>query len=283
MLIGECPLWDPASDSLYWIDIINCRIHRFLPKKQLFSSWILPSEPGCICLHDSTSLIVAMRSGISVLNTADGSIIKLHSAPYDTNHIRFNDGRCDAHGRLWLGSLVDNRANQDARVYSFDKGKLLEFNTPVTVSNGIAFSPDFLFMYHSDTTAYQISRYNFDIAIGSFFSPNIFKTFPLSKNSDYLGKPDGAAVDSEGCYWVAMYEGACILRLSSDGDILDKIDLPLMCPTMISFGGDDLKTLFITSASHNRSQEEIKQFPLTGHVISTNVDVMGQREFAYID
>ena len=283
MILGECPLWDAKLGVLYWIDITTCEVHRFNLANKFFTSWILPSEPGCICLRESGGLVVAMRTYIAILNTDNGTLHKIVDSPYDASKLRFNDGRCDSKGRLWTGTLVDSRLNPDGRLFSLDHGILREFYCPVTVSNGIAFSPDSLTLYHTDTAAHQILSYPFDVLKGVLGTPHIFKEFSPIKNNNYLGRPDGAAVDTEGAYWVAMYEGGCILRLSPTGEILDKIAVPMKCPTMVTFGGADFKTLFITSASHKRSRDELLNLPLSGFVVSTKVDVMGRNEYSYLD
>lgn len=283
MILGECPLWDPELSVLYWIDITACEVHSFDITNQAFTVWPLPSEPGCICLRKSGGLIVAMRSYIAILNTDTGALHKIVDAPYDPNKFRFNDGRCDSRGRFWTGTLIDSRLTPTGRLFSLDHGKLREYDCPVTVSNGIAFSPDSSTLYHADTAAHKILRYRFDVITGNLSSPQTFKEFSQTKNNIYLGRPDGATVDSEGAYWVAMYEGGCILRLSPYGDVLDKILVPMMCPTMVAFGGPDLKTLFITSASQKRSNDELVKFPFSGYVISTQVEVVGIQEYAYQD
>lgn len=283
MVLGECPLWDGNLGILYWIDITPREVHCFHLSSKTHTVWSLPSEPGCICIRKSGGLIVAMRTHIAFLDTENGTLQKIVDAPYDPNKFRFNDGRCDSYGRLWTGTLVDSRSNPDGRLFSLDHGILREFNCPVTVSNGIAFNPDSSTLYHSDTAAHKILCYPFNISKGELGSPHIFKEFSSIKNSTYLGRPDGAAVDTEGAYWVAMYEGGCILRLSSSGEILQKIPVPMMCPTMVAFGGCDLKTLFITSASQKRSSDELLKLPLSGFVISTKVDVMGKNEYSYCD
>jgi sugar lactone lactonase YvrE len=152
----------------------------------------------------------------------------------------------------------------------------------MTVSNGLAFSPDSRWMYHADTTSHRIDRYEFNAATGTVSHPQRFQQFSTDKAaSDYGGRPDGAAVDSEGAYWCAMFEGGRILRFAPSGELLREIKLPLRCPTMVAFGGDDLRTLYITSASHKRPAEERAQYPLTGRVLSLRVDVPGLPEPEY--
>lgn len=281
MLLGECPLWHPLECVLYWIDIAQHAIHRFDPSSHCQTSWNLPSEPGCIAWHHAGGLIVTMRSGIARFNTDTGQLSDFVKPPYDSKAFRFNDGRCDAAGRLWVGTLVDARDKPDGRLYRYTQGQLTEFDYPVMVSNGIAFSPDASAMYHADTSAHRILIYDFDCVSGTPGNGRLLKTFSSDKSHNYGGRPDGAAVDSEGAYWIAMYEGAKLLRLSPDGDVLDSIKLPFKCPTMMAFGGTDLKTLFITSASQKCSPAEITAYPLSGFVISIKLSIAGRQEYAF--
>lgn len=282
MLLGECPLWHPRELALYWIDILDRTVYRYDPGTRMQKSWNLPSEPGCIVWNKLGGLVIAMRSGISKLNTDSGELTELIKAPYDASALRFNDGRCDAAGRLWTGTLVDARDKTSGRLYRYEQAQLTEFGHPVMVSNGIAFSPDSRTMYHADTAAHRINAYDFDLASGIPSKGRLFKLFNSDKSTGYGGRPDGAAVDSEGAYWVAMYEGSQLLRLAPDSQLLETIKLPFMCPTMMSFGGSDMKTLFITSASQKQSAETLKHYPLSGFVISMRVSVAGIPEHPFL-
>lgn len=281
MLLGECPVWHPDEGALYWIDIAGKAVHRYRPDSKTHASWSLPAEPGCIARCASGGMVVAMRSGISILDTTNGALIPVADAPYDTNRIRFNDGRCDARGRLWTGTLYDPRDKPGGTLYCLDRGILRDVGHPVTVSNGVAFSLDNRVLYHADTTAHRITAYDFDVTSGRAVGGRLFKQFSPERTTAYGGRPDGAAVDTENAYWCAMYEGGRLLRLSPDGAILKEIPLPLKCPTMIAFGGDDFRTLFITSARHNRPDAELRQYPLSGCVLQMRVDVPGLVEHAY--
>jgi sugar lactone lactonase YvrE len=152
----------------------------------------------------------------------------------------------------------------------------------MTNSNGLGFSPDGRRMYHADTTAHRIDVYDFDAATGIASNRRTFRQFASDKSAaDYGGRPDGATVDSAGNYWCAMFEGGRLLCFAPDGELLHEVKLPLRCPTMVAFGGADLKTLYITSASHKRPAGELAQYPLTGRVLSLRVDVAGQPEPQY--
>ena len=281
MLLGESPLWHPDEGALYWIDIAGMAVHRFHPESGNHRSWPLPAEPGCIARSTDGRLVVAMRTGISMLDTSNGTLTPLLDSPYDSSKIRFNDGRCDSAGRLWTGTLYDPRDQQRGSLFCFERGVIRDVRVPVTVSNGVAFSTDSRTLYHADTTAHRITAYNFDVANGTLGDSRLFKQFSTDKSKGYGGRPDGAAVDSENAYWCAMYEGARILRIAPDGEVLREIRLPVQCPTMIAFGGANLRTLYITTALHKRSAEELQRMPLSGCVLTLEVEVQGCIDHAY--
>jgi len=283
MQLGECPIWHAAESALYWIDIEGRTVHRLHVASNKHDSWPMPAQPGCIAICASGGMVVALRSGIVLLDTTTGQLTPLTDAPYDQAVMRFNDGRVDASGRLWLGTMYEPRDRQDARLFRFERGELQDTGKCATVSNGPSFSPDDKTIYHTDTTSHTITAYDFDVDAGSIFGGRILKSFSRDRGAaDYGGRPDGGVVDSEGCYWAAMYEGGRLLRLSPEGDILRELKLPVRCPTMMAFGGDDLRTLFITTVSKDRPPEELARHPLSGYLLSMRVDVPGQFEHAYV-
>lgn len=282
MQLGECPLWHAQEAALYWIDIDGCAVHRHIPASDAHQQWAMPSEPGCIAINANGGLLVALRSGLALLDTISGKLTAIADAPYDPKTTRFNDGRCDAAGRLWVGSIYEPRDHPNAALYCIEHGAIRDSGKRATVSNGVAFSPDNKTLYHADTTTHRIFAYDFDVSTGDIAGSRLLKQFSTDKLNNYGGRPDGATVDSEGAYWCAMYEGGKILRLSPTGEILDEITLPARCPTMMAFGGDDLRTLYITTVSKNRPAAELEQYPLSGCVLSIRVDVPGLLEHAYL-
>ena len=281
MMLGECPVWHSQESALYWIDIDGCAVHRFHPQTETHRQWATPSEPGCIAIHGDGGLLVALRFGLALLNTQSGQLTHITDAPYDPATTRFNDGRCDAAGRLWVGTIYEPRDRPDAALFCVEHDVLRDSGKRATVSNGVAFSPDNRTLYHSDTTSHQVRAYAFDLATATLGAARIVKQFSTDRNHQYGGRPDGATVDRDGAYWCAMYEGGRLLRLSPDGEILREVMLPVRCPTMMAFGDDDLRTLYITTVSNKRSAEELAQHPLSGCVLRLRVDVPGLPEHIY--
>lgn len=283
MKLGECPMWHPEEQALYWVDIPGFAVHRLHPASGAHRSWPMATEPAAIARRAGGGLVVALRSGFWALDTDSGALSLIAAAPYDTAKARLNDGRCDAAGRFWVGTIHEPRDHPLAEMYCLERGALRKvWSGNMTVSNGLAFSPDSRTLYHADTTSHQVRHHGFDPASGTVGPAQLLRQFSMDKENRYGGRPDGAAVDSEGAYWCAMFEGGRLLRLSADGALLQEIALPVRCPTMPAFGGADLKTLYITSARNNRPEAELEQHPWSGCVLTLRVDVAGRPEHAYL-
>ncbi|MFP5393295.1 MAG: SMP-30/gluconolactonase/LRE family protein [Gammaproteobacteria bacterium] len=283
MQVGECPLWSSAEQALYWVDIGGFTVHSVHPASGAHREWRFDSEPASLALCEGGGLVVALRRGFVHLNTDTGAVTDIAAAPYDTATTRFNDGRVDALGRYWVGTIFEPRDRLAAEMYCLQNGKVvLKWSGGLMNSNGLGFSPDNTILYHADTAGHRVNRYPYHLDNGIVGDVTCFAQFDSDKKApNYGGRPDGAAVDSEGAYWIAMFEGGRVLRFAPSGQLLAELKLPLRCPTMVAFGGEDLKTLFITSASHGRSAEELAQYPLTGKVLSVRVEVAGRVEHRY--
>lgn len=238
----------------------------------------LAEQIGCIAPRARGGLVAALENGCALIDSwgtaprAFGPAV-LAGKPEQ----RFNDGRVDAAGRLWVGSLTSDKANPAATLYRLDPdGSLTEIFGRLTTSNGAAFSPDGGTFYHADTPTHAIRAYDVDPVAGTLSKGRIFHQFELGK-----GRPDGAAVDAEGCYWSALWDGWRVVRFSPAGELIQTVELPVQRPTMIAFGGPDLKTAFVTSAGKNLTDEERAKQPHAGGVFSFRVDVPGliQQDF----
>jgi sugar lactone lactonase YvrE len=276
--LGESPLWSVAEQCLYYVDIAERQVLRLDPASGALRHWQQDSEPGCIALLAGGDLAVARRDGLWRLSPASGALTRLAPAPYDSALQRFNDGKPDAQGRLWIGTIDDARLPRSA-LYRFADGTFTAMAGGIVTSNGLAWSPDQRMLYWSDTKAHEIYRLDFDPRAGSVGERQLFARFaPRATGQsldDYGGRPDGAAVDVEGCYWVAMFEGQRLLRLSPGGELLHELRLPVRCPTMPAFGGADLRTLYITTAREKRPVEELAAQPWAGRVLKLRVEVPG--------
>jgi sugar lactone lactonase YvrE len=278
-LLGESPFWHPDEAALYWCDIPGKKLHRWHPGRQAHQDWSFDTEPGCCAPMAGGDLMLAMRDGIFRFDPKNNVRNKLFDAPYAQASERFNDGKADAQGRLWVGTIYEPRQPANAALYRWSGGALKKVAADITVSNGLAFSPDGRTLYWSDTQAHRIMAFDFDAQHGSLSGRRTFAQFSLKASDQdlatYGGRPDGAAVDVQGAYWVAMFEGQRVLRFAADGRLLQEIALPVRCPTMPCFGGPDLRTLFVTTARAKRPDDELARQPLAGCVLSIRVDVPG--------
>ena len=275
--LGECPLWSVAEQVLYWVDINAPSLNRFDPATGRNTAMPMPESIGCFALRRDGGFVVALRGGFW-LAAPDGTLTrKVAGAPYDPAHHRFNDGRCDPQGRFLAGYMNETRDTKTAALVRLDPDFTL---TPVldgmTISNGLAFSPDGRTMYHADTPTQTIRAYDYDAVSGTPTSPRVLARFTADGD-----RPDGGAVDRDGCYWTALYRGGKVLRIAPDGRILADFAVPAMCPTMCAFGGRDLKTLYVTSARQMREADELTRLPASGGLFSIAVDVPGLPEPAF--
>lgn len=274
-LLGESPLWHPVEQALYAVDIPGRQVLRWRVGADAPDIWPQDAEPGCIAARTAGGLLVARRDGLWTLDTTTGEQRLLSPPPYDPARLRFNDGKVDAEGRFWVGGISDAR-EPEACLYRFDGGAFSTQVPGLTTSNGLAWSPDGRRMHWSDTKAHRIYAADFDAASGTLSAPRVFAEFkPRAVGEAYGGRPDGAAMDVEGHYWVAMFEGGCLLRIAPTGEVVQRVELPVSCPTMPAFGGSDLRTLFITTAREKRPADELEREPLAGAVLQLRVDVPG--------
>ena len=277
-LLGESPLWHPGERALYYCDIPGRALCRFDPVSGALVQWGFDTEPASLAPMLDGALLLALRDGLWRFDPASGKRTPLAEPPYDKAVERFNDGKCDPQGRFWVGTIYEPRDRALASLYCFSAHKLVCKQGGVTVSNGLAWSPNGRTMYWSDTKAHTIFAFDFDPASGALSQQRVFASFepkqPGQSLDAYGGRPDGAAVDADGCYWVAMFEGQRILQLSPRGELIREVKLPVRCATMPCFGGTDLKTLYITTA-RNRPEIELAEQPLAGCVLALDVDVPG--------
>ncbi len=282
--LGESPLWHPVEQVLYYCDIPGHTLNRFdptaAPGAQAHTQWSFDTDVACCApMLEGGALLLGMRDGLWRFDLGSGQRSALAAPPYDTSSERFNDGKCDPRGRFWVGTIYEPRDPPNAALYRFSGGVLTRQAAGITVSNGLAWSPDGRTMYWSDTKAHTVYAFDVDAASGELGPRRVFASFTPkvagASLDGYGGRPDGAAVDVEGCYWVAMFEGQRLLRLAPDGALLREVRLPVRCPTMPCFGGADLKTLYITTARENRPAAELAAQPLAGCVLSLRVDVPG--------
>ena len=248
--LGESPWWHPQEQMLYWADIAGLHLYRRNVNTREVQSWRMPSEPGCFAPATSGGFIIALRERIVRAQVWAGELQTLQSFNHDAETTRANDGKCDASGRFWAGTMFEPRTASDAKLWSYSAHEGLQFKQGnATVANCLAFSHDAKTVYWADTPQHKIWAWDFDVASAAMTNQRIFKQFPpkpegwqsgLPANGGYLGRPDGAAMDTQGNLWVAMFEGKRVLQISPAGETLQAIETPVLCCTMPAFGGEDM-------------------------------------------
>ena len=285
--LGESPFWHPVEQLLYWVDIPGRKIMRAKADgSSAAESWAMPSEPGCMAPAAKGGLVIALRDGIYRADQWGGELRLLHRFAYDSSRIRFNDGKADVLGRFWAGTLCEVRTSTAAELFVLDcrDGRPPEAHRMAghaTVANGLAWSPDDGTVYWSDTQTQTIRAWDWEAESNSMSNQRVFQQFApkpegwVSGMPGYGGRPDGAAMDTLGNYYAAMFEGGQLLKFAPTGELLARIPTPVLCPTMPCFGGDDLRTLYITTAREKRPAAELASMPESGCVFSMRVDTPG--------
>lgn len=283
--LGESPFWHPQEHLLYWVDIPGRQILRANVNLGSVQGWDMPSEPGCIAPAARGGLVIALRHGVFRARTWGGALEPLVTLPYDPATVRANDGKCDAQGRFWVGTIDETKTQRAAALFSIDgRGgsvRVQRHAGDALTANGLAWSPDSRTLYWADTPQHLVHAWDFDPDANSLHNHRLHLQFAAKPagwtfaDRHYQGRPDGAAVDALGNYWVAMFEGRRVCQFAPDGSLLQSLDTPVQCPTMPCFGGEDLKTLYLTSARHGRSAAELADFPDAGAVFCTQVQTPG--------
>ena len=297
--LGESPFWQASDARLYWVDIAGRAALRADPATGATERWPLPDEPGCMApartADEASGWVLALRSGIFRARHWGGELVCIARLPYDPQNQRANDGKCDPLGRFWVGTRDERPGGGGAAMYCLDargkpargkpaRGKPAR-SGPAQVQrmwdgastlNGLAWSPEPNTLYSADTPTHRIEARDWSAADNRLGPARTLHQFPLKPadgqpgeggDGGYGGRPDGAAVDAEGNYWCAMYEGGRVLQLSPSGALLQEIATPAVCPTMVCLGGAERRTLFVTTARHGRPAAELERTPLAGRVL----------------
>ena len=274
--VGECPVWVPGENALYWVDIPKGGLQRWSAATGHMAAWTAPQMLACIARTDAGNWVAGMETGFFQLTPHnDGSLdtTLLAAVEHPRQDMRLNDGRCDRQGRFWAGSMVLNMGLNAAEgtLYRYTSGAAphAQLDGFITL-NGLAFSPDGRTMYASDShpLVQQIWAFDYDIDTGTPSNRRVFVDM-----HKHLGRPDGAAVDADGCYWICANDAGLIHRFSPDGRLDRSLTVPVKKPTMCAFGGSRLDTLFVTSIRDDQSQQS-----LSGGVFALNPGVVGLPE-----
>lgn len=277
--VGESPLWSVAEQALYWVDIDGRKLHRFDWETRAEQHWAMPERLACLALHAEGGLLAGMETGLFHLQfdlAGQCLPVRLYTADFPAGDMRFNDGRCDREGRFWVTSMVRDTALAAAEggLYRCDRRGLSEpLVQGLLTGNGIAFSPDGRLMYLSDSHALSRTIWVFDLDADGV--PGKRRLFAELRGA--LGRPDGAAVDIDGGYWICGNDAGLVHRFLPNGRLDRSLRVPVSKPSMCSFGGPDMAHLFITSI---KPAQPVPGFDaaLDGAVFVTDAGVRGLPE-----
>lgn len=268
--LGEGPLWSAEEETLYWIDVTERRLRR---RHLLGPEESTPLErmPGALALRRDGGLLLTSRNGLAFLSQFGAPALPIVQHVIDFGHERINDGAPDPAGRYWFGTLTPAFNPGGAALYRLDPDLTLHrMAGDITLSNGIAWSPDGRTMYFTDSRPGCIYRCAYNEVTGEIGRREIYVAYEGTG-----GRPDGCAMDAAGHLWVAEIDGSRIARYAPDGSLAATIPLPIRKPTSLAFGGPSLDTLFVTSMSYSLDDAERATQPLAGRVLSVEVEVPG--------
>ena len=266
--LGEGPVW--VGDALWFTDIKQQKIHCYRPSDGRRQSWNSPEQVGFVLPARSGGFIAGLQSGLHRFDPDSGQFDLLIDAEPDRPNNRLNDAVVDPLGRLWFGTMDDSERSKSGAYYCFQEGQSVRTNvTDIAITNGPAVSPDGRILYWVDTIGGGV--FACDIADDGALGPS--RTFARINPAE--GHPDGPAVDSEGCVWIALYAGWEVRRYSPSGELLERVRLPVANITKIAFGGPDLRTAYATTARHLLRPNQLERQPLAGGLFAFEVDAPG--------
>lgn len=243
--VGEGPVWDGHSQSLFFVDVVEHYVHRFATASGTTTSWKMGQPVGSLALRERGGAIVSLKEGVFALDFDSGGLAPLALASEMDQTLQLNDGKTDRRGRFVVGGgdFLHNATNQIAPLYSLGtEGGLRVIETGIGMTNGPCWSPGDETFYFSDTSRRQIYAYDYDIETGAISDRRVF----VDMRSD-RGVPDGATVDRDGLVWVAICGGGKIVAYRPDGKLERVVEAPCAYPTSVMFGGPRLDQLFVTS------------------------------------
>ena len=274
--LGEGPVWDAKSQTLYWIDILEKRIYTGTQVIAQLDKFI-----GCLSLRPGGNLLIALSEveGLSSLVNlqVDSSQQGVLATMSEAANTRFNDGKCDPAGRFLVGSMDMNETDPIGSVYSFDGKQVTKLFGGVTISNGLTWSPDHKTFYYIDTPTRKVQAFDYDLATGQIANPRVAIHVP-----DSLGWADGMTSDTDGNLWIALWGGAQVTKWNPHtGQLLERIPVPALQTSSCIFGGKDMNELYVTSARKGMSEADLQKYPLSGGLFKIETKVTGMPTFEF--
>lgn len=276
--LGESPLWHTDENVLYWVDAIKPALHRLDPETAEYQTWLMPGLIGSIAMRKQGGLVAAIGKGFAFIDTQTGQIIQIVDVLKEDEPVHLNDGKCGPLGRFWAGTVSHRSGEALGKLFCLDEEGLVSVQADnILLSNGLAWSPCRQYFYFTDTLKHGIYRYRFNRYDGTITNRELF--IELDQQD---GNLDGLTIDQAGYLWSAIWNGYKIIRYTPNGKIDREIALPIQRPTSCIFGGKDMKTLFITSASRDVNEKKPLADPQAGGLFALHVDVAGMPEPQYL-
>jgi len=274
-VLGEGPMWSAREQVLYWIDIVGRRLLRLRPADGRVDARELPYAPSAVIPRAAGGLLLVTKKGMATLDFDRPGLDSVPAPLVDFSREVSNDAKCDAAGRIWVGTRDLHGAQPEGGLFRLDPDLSMSRHAQgLVVSNGLAWSPDGRTLYHVDTRPGRIDAYDFDVERGTLAGRRTF----LDYTGDAPAVPDGCTVDAEGGLWVAELDGWRLRRYAPDGSLDREIRLPVAKPTSVMFGGPDLATLYVTSMQFGLSEGELAEQPLAGALLALDAGVRGLPE-----
>ena len=268
--LGEGPVWVERDRALWFTDIKSRKVHRYDPADNGKRSWDAPEQIGFLLPAASGGFVAGLQSGLHRFDEVSGRFEPLAEVEPDLAGNRLNDGVVDQRGRLWFGTMDNGEKAKTGSFYRFERGRVIATGiSGISITNGPALSPDGRILYHVDTLGGTISAC--DVGEDGGLGPSR----PFVRIDPNEGHPDGPTIDSEGCVWISLYAGWEARRYSPAGEFLSAVRFPVANITKIAFGGDDLRTVWATTARQLLTPEQIERQPQAGDLFEFRVDVPG--------
>lgn len=279
-VLGEGPVWDGRNGMIIWIDVLEGIIHQYSIPKNEHTQIEVHQMIGSLALDVNGHFIAALKEGFAQINR-DGNIRMLINPEGHIAGNRFNDGKCDPKGRFFAGTMSLTGVENAGGLYVLDRK--LTVTCPISdisISNGMAWSPNHRKFYHIDTPSFGVHSYDYDIITGDISNKKLSINIPKNE-----GAPDGMTIDSDGKLWIAHWGGGQVARWDPiTGKKLFTFRVPVSKVTSCVFGGKDLEDLYITSASAGLTKQELLQQPLAGSLfIVKNCGFRGIKAFEFIE
>ncbi len=271
-MLGEGPIWHAERKCCFWVDIERGILYEYNWVSKVTRTWSFDYKVTMVIQGANNNLILGLNGGIARFDLKSERLEWLLDIETELKENRCNDGACDSHGRLWIGTMHMDFKQGAGSLYCIDKNlNILKKLDKVTISNGIVWSLDNKRLYYIDSPTQVVQSFIFKEETGEIsFEKNVIQ-IPVE-----MGTPDGMTIDQEGMLWIAHWGGFGIYRWNPlDGKFMDKIEIPVPNVSSCAFAGESLDHLIITTARGNLNEEELKKYPESGNIFWAKADVKG--------